>query len=465
MSKINLFISYSHADKSYFENLKKYINSKNCPNINVWDDGEIDAGTEWDQQIKKKLEDAHMILLLISQDFLNSHYIDQVELKAALEKHEQKKCRVIPIFTKTCYLNNHPQITRLQGLPAGMKFLSDLGEQVYAQYTEIQREIIEIATEMLTEMNIRDSIAQEDDNSRAAKAIGQLSNTGKIFLSVPASEEAKKKRRALLMQVEGKIKYENWPYEIVPSIPDTEALYKKSPDELVAACKEYIEGTVYSIHIIASETDLVQGPDKIQYDLSKQLHAESAFHKRIVWLLQADIKAKLDKEVSMDPLFTGNDFEFLFDLIKNLDAEKNKKINALKTAFSPNKKVFMFYDFSKDHNSELRIQLKTKIEENENIAVLLNMPNGTLSADREELEKCDGACIFYGASDPEWFLMRQSILIASGKTGSKAICIDEPEIDVKIKRDVSKNAFITIRGKNDFEDGVKHFLDKLKFSV
>lgn len=457
-----MFISYSHEDRPYFDTLKKYVNNDNCPGLNIWDDGKISPGSEWDDEIKTRLYGAQIILLIISQDFLNSRYIDAVELKSALERHDQKKCRVIPIFAKNCSLSNRPQISKIQGLPNGMKFLSDMGEQVWAHYTEIQREINSIAAEMLTDQNIHNSISSNDGKSETANAIEELRNKGKIFLSVPVSEEGRKKRKAFIIQVEGKIKYEKWPYQIIPSVEETEELIKKDEQSVIAACADYIREAVYSIHIISSETDLAGGINKEQYDLSHSINAGKAFHRRIVWLLSIDLKIKLAKEVSMNPLFTGNDFECMFDLIKSLDTEKEKKINALKKSFSPNKKVFMFYDFSKDHNSNLRIDLKKKIEENENIAVLPNVPNGALSADMEQMENCEGACIFYGASDPEWFLVRQSILIAAGKTASKAICIDEPGIEIKIERDVSKNSFITIRGRDDFENGVSTFLDKLK---
>lgn len=470
MSKINLFISYSHDDETYFRRLKQFINCTNCPNLNIWDDEDIQPGEEWDEEIKRKLNEAHIILLLISQDFLNSKYINEIELKSALKKHELNQCRVIPIFVKECILNIHPQITKLQGLPKGMKFLANMGEQVDSLYTEIYKEIIEVAEELLTDENIRNSISKNDAKSDNAKAIEDLRNKKEIFLSVPDSEEGRKKRKAFIIQVDGKIKYESWPYEIVPSIKDTEELITKSPDEIVTACKAYITSALYSIHIITSETDLVptdntseKQVNKLQYDLSKSEHVNSIFHKRIVWLLSADLKPKLDKEISMDPLFTGNDYECMFDLIKSLDSEKEKKINELKKDFSPNKKVIMFYDFKKDHNSDLRIKLKTRIEENKKISVFPNMPNGTLSTEREELDKCDGALIFYGASDPEWVLMHQSILIGSSAKRPKAICIDEPEINLKIKRDVSINEFITISGNNEFEDGVQNFLDKLKY--
>ena len=121
----------------------------------------------------------------------------------------------------------------------------------------------------------------------------------------------------------------------------------------------------------------------------------------------------------------------------------------------------MFYDFSKDHNSNLRIKLKSKIEENTNVVIKFNVPDASLDKDKEDLEKCEGGFIFYGATDPQWFAYRQSILLDAGYTHSKAICVDEPEIDTKIERDVSRNAFITIKGLNELDTGVKNFLSRL----
>jgi hypothetical protein len=53
--------------------------------INVWHDGDISAGTEWEQEIKEYLNKAHIILLLISPDFINSDYCYDTEMKRALE--------------------------------------------------------------------------------------------------------------------------------------------------------------------------------------------------------------------------------------------------------------------------------------------------------------------------------------------------------------------------------------------
>lgn len=462
MSKIGLFISYSHKDKEqYIPEILNYVNEQNCSKIEIWYDDKISPGNEWDEAIKSKLNSADIVLLLLSQSFLMSKYVKENELSVALKRHKSGACRVIPIFVRKCFLDNYPEIKDLQGLPRDMKFLSDMGEEKWGHYTEIVQQLNDIAYDIETNRNISDSIHNDGAKAASAKEIEQLSGKRKIFLSLPDSEEGKKKRRDLIIQVEGKIKYEGWPYEVVPGIVEAAELYKKSGEEMAGLLTAPINESLYSIHIITAENDLAGGINKIQYDIA-QKHSDTSFFKRIVWLLNPDIKARLGKEVSMNPITTGDDYNNIFELIKSLDAEKEKMLNQLKKNFSLEKKVYMFYDFGKDHNNELRIKLKSKIEENEDLAVRFSMPNASLEKEREDLDKCEGGCIFYGATDPQWFVYRQSILLDAGYTLSKAICVDEPEIDRKIQRDISKNAFMVIKGQTDLDFGVKNFLDRLK---
>jgi len=466
MSKINLFISYSHKEKEqYIPKLLNYVNEQNCSKIDIWYDEKISPGNEWDDAIKDKLNNADVVLLLLSQSFLMSKYVRDNELEVAIKRHKSGACRVIPIFIRKCFLDNYPQIKGLQGLPRDMSFISDMGEEKWGYYTEIVQQLNDIAHDIETNRNISKSIIDKGEKAGSAKEIEQLSDKRKIFLSIPDSDEGKKKRRDFIIQVEGKIKYESWPYEVVPGILEAEELYKKSAEEIMQSVRSMLSKSLYSIHIITSEKDLAGGINKEQYDEAQKLVMDSPFFKSIVWLLNSEIKAQLDKKVSMNPITTGNDYDNIFELIRSLDTEKEKKLKELKKDFSLEKKVYMFYDFTKDHNNNLRIKLKSKIEENENMAVRFSLPNATLEKEREDLEKCEGGCIFYGCTDPQWFIYRQSILLDAGYTQSKAVCVDEPEIDIKIQRDVSKNAFMLIKGQTDLDFGVKNFLERLKNKV
>lgn len=70
--------------------------------IETWHDRMIRAGDEFDGEIDQHLEEAEVILLLISSDFMNSDYCYNVEVKRAMERHEQGDARVIPVILRPC---------------------------------------------------------------------------------------------------------------------------------------------------------------------------------------------------------------------------------------------------------------------------------------------------------------------------------------------------------------------------
>ena len=76
MKKLKLFLSYAHEDEDMKIQLDKHLIAlKRSGKVEVWQDRQILAGQEWDASIKKELETADIILLLISVDFNNSQYI------------------------------------------------------------------------------------------------------------------------------------------------------------------------------------------------------------------------------------------------------------------------------------------------------------------------------------------------------------------------------------------------------
>src|SRR5205085_6355340 len=92
--------------------------------IDVWYDRDISAGTKWEQQIKEQLNAAQIILLLISPDFMASDYINNIELKQALERDKRGEARVIPIILRHIHWQI-PTLRNLQALPTDAKPVVD----------------------------------------------------------------------------------------------------------------------------------------------------------------------------------------------------------------------------------------------------------------------------------------------------------------------------------------------------
>src|SRR5437868_5363613 len=98
---VKIFFCYAHEDEELLNRLKKQLKPLEKKDfIKVWYDREINAGTEWEQEIIEHLNTAHIILLLISPDFMASDYCYSVEMKRAMERHERHEAYVIPIILR-----------------------------------------------------------------------------------------------------------------------------------------------------------------------------------------------------------------------------------------------------------------------------------------------------------------------------------------------------------------------------
>lgn len=98
-----LFFSYSHKDEALRDELEVHLSMlKRQGLIESWHDRKILAGDELDGQIDAQLEVADVVLLLVSPDFLASNYCYDVEVRRAMERHEEGSARVIAVILRPC---------------------------------------------------------------------------------------------------------------------------------------------------------------------------------------------------------------------------------------------------------------------------------------------------------------------------------------------------------------------------
>src|SRR6266849_3948169 len=121
---VELFYSYAHEDEALRATLEKHLSLLRRQGvISQWSDRHITAGTDWTQAIDEHLEQASIILLLISADFLASDYCYGVEMKRALARHQANEARVIPILLRPVDWHNAP-FAHLQALPTDAKAIT-----------------------------------------------------------------------------------------------------------------------------------------------------------------------------------------------------------------------------------------------------------------------------------------------------------------------------------------------------
>lgn len=142
-----LMYCYCHEDKALRDGLEKHLSAMRHDGlIAEWHDRKILAGAEWEKEIDKRLDTAAIILLLVTASFLNSRYCYSVEMKRALDRHENGECRVIPVILRDCDWQSTP-LGKLQALPSNGKAVTGRGwkntHEAFADVARRLREVVE----------------------------------------------------------------------------------------------------------------------------------------------------------------------------------------------------------------------------------------------------------------------------------------------------------------------------------
>lgn len=98
-----LFISYSSKNAEFIKRFWVHLDVlKSAGYIEPWYDRKIEVGTKWDDTILNEMKTSHLVIFLLSPDFLNTPYIMNVEVKKAMELEAAKECELFFIQLLPC---------------------------------------------------------------------------------------------------------------------------------------------------------------------------------------------------------------------------------------------------------------------------------------------------------------------------------------------------------------------------
>jgi len=121
---IKLFYSYSHKDERLREELETHLKLLLRQGLIAhWFDRRIEAADDWKHNIDNNVEQADIILLLISADFIASDYCYGLEMARALSRQENGEVKIIPIILRDVNWRMAP-FDKLQALPKDGKAIT-----------------------------------------------------------------------------------------------------------------------------------------------------------------------------------------------------------------------------------------------------------------------------------------------------------------------------------------------------
>ena len=99
----SIFLSYSHKDKAYADELLAHVKPlEQRYDFEVWSDQRIQAGDTWQSEIESALQEADIAILLVSADYLASEWLTKMELPRLLERAERGETRIVPVILRPC---------------------------------------------------------------------------------------------------------------------------------------------------------------------------------------------------------------------------------------------------------------------------------------------------------------------------------------------------------------------------
>lgn len=124
LQPVEVFISFSQEDKRSLSRLEKSLAVLERQRIiNISHGNRIEPGKDSAREISRLMENAHIILLLVSADFLNSEYSYSADLAHALERHAHGEAQLIPIILRPCDWEG-AEFRGLAALPEGARPVS-----------------------------------------------------------------------------------------------------------------------------------------------------------------------------------------------------------------------------------------------------------------------------------------------------------------------------------------------------
>jgi internalin A len=115
---LKVFLSYAHEDGEYVAELRNGLKIMERNGlIRVFHDRELTAGEKWEARIVQELNDADVIVLQISNDFLASDYCVRTELPTAILRKERGEAELIAYVLRACAWEQMPDIKQFQLLP------------------------------------------------------------------------------------------------------------------------------------------------------------------------------------------------------------------------------------------------------------------------------------------------------------------------------------------------------------
>jgi internalin A len=122
---VRVFVSYAHEDERQLKRLDSILDVlEQQHGLASWIDRRLISGSEWDREIRRRLEEMDIFLFIASQASLVRPYIRDTELRRARERQERNEVEIVTVKLEPCACDDDSFLGKIQRLAARFKSIA-----------------------------------------------------------------------------------------------------------------------------------------------------------------------------------------------------------------------------------------------------------------------------------------------------------------------------------------------------
>jgi hypothetical protein len=187
-----VFVSYSHVDEAERVRLDMHLAPLVREGlIRLWSSRSIAPGSDWQRDIVKELENADIVILLVTADFVASVFCFEKELAAALRRQQRGGVRIVPVLVKPVDFA-HLSFGRFQALPRDLRPISSWDDPD-AGWLEVALGVRELAEEICRSRAVvpaqRSGSEYESDKTHLGRQLNSYYGASNCVIDGPVAED------------------------------------------------------------------------------------------------------------------------------------------------------------------------------------------------------------------------------------------------------------------------------------
>lgn len=163
---VNVFVSYAREDRRWLDPDHRFslipflMESLRRHKVAFWFDKELKPGDEFKRHIESQIDQSQIALLIVSQSFLNSEFIESKEMPRIAERARQGQMIVVPVLVEPCDWSEYPFLADRQMVPSSPLI----------EYTESEPQWVKIRFQILDGLKAQVKRIREAPQSHAIPA-------------------------------------------------------------------------------------------------------------------------------------------------------------------------------------------------------------------------------------------------------------------------------------------------------